>query len=157
VINDDERQMLRGLYEKHYGKRFLYRLAPTLHVSYRRFTLVSMSGRERITIDFNLGFETPMGRHAFVGDDFIIIETKTADGRGKSDLALKRQHVRSVEGCSKYCLGMVLTGEVARFNKFRSIVRRALSCMQAARRAAADIASTDRQQAKSAWMASCVG
>ena len=96
VINDDEHQMLRKLYEKSYGKRFSYRLAPALHVSYRRFTLVSRSGRERITVDFNLGFETPTGRQAFIGDDFIIIETKTADGRGKSDRALKLQHVRSV-------------------------------------------------------------
>jgi hypothetical protein len=156
VINDDERQMMRGLYEKRYGKCFPYKLAPALHVSYRRFTLVSASGRERITVDFNLGFETPMGRRAFIGDDFIIIETKTADGRGKSDRALKRQHVRGVAGCSKYCLGMVLTGEVERFNKFRSIVKRALSCMQAACHPAADLAVRTRPQAAPVWTTSCV-
>ena len=154
VINDDERQMMRGLYEKRYGKRFPYRLAPTLHVSYRRFTLVSTSGKERITVDFNLGFETPMGKQAFIGDDFIIIETKTADGRGQSDLALKRQHVRGVDGCSKYCLGMVLTGEVERFNKFRGIVKRALSCMQATHYTTAGLAASNRRQATPVRMAS---
>ena len=82
VISDGEQRMMRELYEGRYGKRFSYRLTPALHVSYRRFTLVSMSGRERITVDFNLGFETPSGRQAFIGDDFIIVETKTADGRG---------------------------------------------------------------------------
>ncbi len=155
AIGDDEQQMMRGLYEKRYGKRFSFKLAPALHVRYRRFTLVSASGRERITVDFNLGFETPMGRHAFIGDDFIIIETKTADGRGKSDLALKRQHVRSVSGCSKYCLGMVLTGEVERFNKFRSIVKRALSSMQVANQNAADLAAPTRSQAAAVWMTLC--
>ena len=155
VINDDQWQMIRGLYEKRYGKRFLYRLAPTLHVSYRRFTLVSASGRERITVDFNLGFETPIGKQAFIGDDFIIVETKTADGRGKSDQALKRQHVRSAEGCSKYCLGMVLTGEVERFNKFRGIAKRATSCMQTVRLAAADFAPSNDPQAMRIGIMSC--
>ena len=156
VIDDDQQHMLRKLYEQRYGKRFSYRLAPALHVSYRRFTLVSRSGRERITVDFNLGFETPTGRQAFIGDDFIIIETKTADGRGKSDRALKCQHVRSVNGCSKYCLGMVLTGEVERFNKFRSIARRALSCMQTAR-SAVSLAPQSLPQTPPAWMTSCAG
>lgn len=156
IISDDERQMMRKLYEERYGKCFLYRLTPTLHVSYRRFTLVSKSGRERITVDFNLAFETPMGKQVLIGDDFIIIETKTADGRGKSDRALKRQHVRSVEGCSKYCLGMVLTGEVKRFNKFRSIAKRALSCMRAAS-TATGLEPQSLPQIAPVWMTSCAG
>ncbi|MDH3659704.1 MAG: polyphosphate polymerase domain-containing protein [Alphaproteobacteria bacterium] len=129
VVNDREQQMLRELYEKNYGKAFHYRMVPALHVSYRRFTLVSASGRERITVDLNLGFETPSGKHARIGDDFIIIETKTADGRGKSDRALKQKHIRTADGCSKYCIGMALTGEVQRYNKFRAIVRKARSRM----------------------------
>lgn len=131
VLNDGEQLMLRELYENGYGKAFRYRMVPALHVSYQRFTLVSASGRERITVDLNLGFETPSGKHAQVGDDFIIIETKTADGRGKSDRALKRQHIRTADGCSKYCVGMVLTGEVRKYNKFRAIVRKAQSRMPA--------------------------
>lgn len=131
VMNDGEHQMVADLYEKTYGKAFLYQMAPALHVSYRRFTLVSVSGRERITVDLNLGFETPSGKHALIGDDFIIIETKTVDGRGKSDRALKREHIRSAAGCSKYCVGMALTREVPTYNKFRSIVRKAQSRMRA--------------------------
>jgi len=129
AVNDGEQRMLRELYEDSYGRAFRYRMVPALHVSYQRFTLVSASGRERITVDLNLGFETPSGKRAEADTDFIIIETKTADGRGKSDRALKSQHIRTADGCSKYCVGMVLTGEVEKFNKFRTIVRRAQARM----------------------------
>ncbi len=128
-MNSGEQQMIADLYERTYGKVFHYRLAPALHVSYRRLTLVSVSGNERITIDLNLHFETPSGKDVFIGDDFVIVETKTVDGRGKADWALKRQHIRSVSGCSKYCIGMALTGEVSTYNPFRPIVRLARSRM----------------------------
>jgi len=129
VMNESEQRMLSDLYEHNYGRAFHYKMVPALHVSYQRFTLVSASGRERITVDLNLGFETPSGKCAFIGDDFIIIETKTADGRGKSDRALKNRHIRSVAGCSKYCVGMALTGAVTTYGKFRPIVKLAQSRM----------------------------
>lgn len=123
AVADEQHLMLRNLYEEAYGKEFLYRMAPALFVTYKRFTLVSASGGERLTVDFHLGFETPSGKTAQIGDDFIIVETKSANGRGKSDRVLKRNRIRQAERCSKYCIGMVLAGEVQKYNKFRAIVK----------------------------------
>ncbi len=129
AVAEEELRMLRNLYEETYGKAFAYHMAPALHVSYRRFTLVSARGGERITVDFNIGFETPGGKRAQIGENFIIVETKSADGRGKADQVLKRRRIRQARGCSKYCIGLVLAGEVEKFNKFRSIVRTVRSRM----------------------------
>ncbi len=131
AIDDNEQRMLCDLYEQSYKKAFRYDMKPALHVSYKRFTLVSASGGERITVDFSLGFETPAGRTVQIGDDFIIVETKSADGRGKADRVMKQRHVRQAEGCSKYCIGMVLTGGVEKHNKFRPIVKTVRSRMRA--------------------------
>lgn len=122
TIDEAQNEMLRSLYETSYGKEFRYDMKPALHVCYQRFTLVSSTGGERTTIDFNLGFASPNGKRVQIGDDFIIIETKSSNGRGIADSLMKRNHIRTASGCSKYCVGMVLTGEVQRFNKFRPIV-----------------------------------
>ncbi len=129
MVNDAQHRMLRKLYEKSYGKVFRYEMKPALHVSYNRFTLVSSAGSERTTVDFDLGFATPSGKRVQIGDDFVIIETKSANGRGIADSLLKRNHIRQASGCSKYCIGMVLAGEVQRYNKFRPIVNRIRSRM----------------------------
>jgi len=130
AVSDEQQLMLRNLYEKNYGKAFLHRMTPALHVTYKRFTLVSASGGERVTVDFHLGFEAPSGKTAQVGDDFIIVETKSADGRGKSDRILKHNRIRQAKSCSKYCIGMVLAGEVRTYNKFRAIVKTIRSRMR---------------------------
>lgn len=129
AVDDEQQEMLRKLYKESYGKEFRFTMRPALHVTYNRFTLVSAQGGERVTVDFNLGFSTPCGKRAQIGNDFIIIETKSADGRGRSDRVLKRNRIRQAEGCSKYCIGMALVGEVRKYNKFRSIVKTARSRM----------------------------
>lgn len=129
AVDDEQQKMLCELYKESYGKEFRFTMRPALHVTYNRFTLVSALGGERITIDFNLGFSTPCGKRAQIGNDFVIIETKSADGRGRSDRILKRNRIRQADGCSKYCIGMALVGEVRNFNKFRSIVKTVKSSM----------------------------
>jgi len=125
AVADEQHRMVQNLYEEHYEKDFLYDMTPALHVTYKRFTLVSASGGERITVDFHLGFEAPSGKAALIGDDFIIVETKSENGQGKSDQVLKRNRIRQATGCSKYCIGMALTDEVRRYNSFLPVVRKA--------------------------------
>lgn len=124
-IQGEHLTMLRGLYMKNYKKHMPFELRPSLRVDYSRCTLVALNGGERVTIDFDLRFEIPHGGEEAVqvGHDFIIVETKSAKGRGITDSALKKLGVRKASKCSKYCIGVNLTGEVKKNNNFRHTIR----------------------------------
>ena len=123
-IKGDHLAMLTDLYAKNYKKEMPFELRPALIVNYSRCTLVALKGGERVTIDFDLLFELPDGGEAVqIGHDFIIVETKSAEGRGITDGALKQLGVRKASKCSKYCIGVNLTGEVSKNNNFLHTIR----------------------------------
>ena len=118
--------LLNGVYEKNYKCRYTYNLKPELIVGYRRCTLVAKQGGERVTIDFSLSFAPASGhgRKVLVGDNFIIVETKSGDGKGLADTHLRALGIRQAKKCSKYCLGVNLTGAVQQSNYFLPMIRR---------------------------------
>lgn len=115
----------QGLYGRPFGKR----LEPVLGMSYRRITLVAREGGERMTIDTGIRFN---GLAAAIcsapqrctDDEVFIVETKSAHGHGIADAVLRRHHQHPTNGCSKYCVGMSLTGAVDRYNRFRPALRK---------------------------------
>lgn len=125
-ISGQERDLLTGVYEKNYQTRFAYDLTPALLISYRRCTLVARQGGERVTIDFALGFDHPdnTDNSIRVGDNFIIVETKSGNGKGIADTVLKSLNIRQASKCSKYCLGVNLSGAVDQSNYFLPMIRR---------------------------------
>lgn len=124
-IEGEHLAMLNDLYTEIYKKEMPFRLRPALIVDYSRCTLVALKGGERVTIDFDLRFELPDDRDQTVqiGHDFIIVETKSADGRGITDSALRELGIRKASKCSKYCIGVNLTGEVTKNNNFLHTIR----------------------------------
>tara|TARA_B110000977_G_scaffold116699_1_gene150739 strand:- start:8938 stop:9831 length:894 start_codon:yes stop_codon:yes gene_type:complete len=119
--------MLSELYSENYRKEMRLDLTPSLIVNYSRCTFVSLKGGERVTIDFDLGFDRPYeaGDAVQVGRDFLVVETKSIDGRGAADSALKKMGVRKASKCSKYCIGANLTGQVSHNNHFLRNIKRA--------------------------------
>ncbi len=124
-IKAKELELLTNAYETNYGKKYTYHLIPSLIVNYKRCTLVSKYGGERVTIDFRLDFSpfNDKSERVQIGDNFIIVETKSADGKGLADKVMKHLGIRQAEKCSKYCLGLNLTGLVSRCNDFLPMVR----------------------------------
>lgn len=131
-----------------YGRPYARELEPVLQMSYRRITLVAREGGERMTIDSDIRFlaragapqagDAPSGgrcRRRLGGsacaaepqrtdDDVFIVETKSAKGNGLADTILRGLHQHPTNGCSKYCVGMSVTGAVDRFNRFRPALRK---------------------------------
>ncbi len=100
-------------------------MEPVLQMSYRRITLVAREGGERMTIDTGILFLGGRDAHQThrTDDATFVVETKSARGRGIADAVLRAQHQHPVDSCSKYCVGMSLTGAVPRFNRFRPALR----------------------------------
>ena len=119
--------MLGDFYRRIYKKDFTYNLKPALIVNYKRCTLVSLVGGERITIDYCLGFDPITGVSVNIGNDFIIVETKSEDGKGAADVMLKKFGIRQASKLSKYCVGAILTGRVTKYNNFRASLKRVVA------------------------------
>jgi hypothetical protein len=106
-----------------YGRPFGRTLERVLEMEYRRITLVARVGGERMTIDTAIRFDGESGVQS-TDEDVYIVETKSSNGNGLADAILRRLHQHPTNGCSKYCVGMSLTGSVERYNRFRPALRK---------------------------------
>ncbi len=73
--------------------------------TYRRATLVDVAGGARLTCDVDLSCTD--GRRSTRSHGHVVVESKSADGRGLADIALRDLGVRPVR-ISKYCVGVAL-------------------------------------------------
>lgn len=125
-VNGENLQMLKEVYEERYRKPMPLDLRPSLMVYYKRCTLVALQGGERVTIDHNMRFNLPepSAGDVEINNDFIIIETKSGNGKGATDRALKKMGIPRARGCSKYCVGVNLTGKTIKNNNFLNVIKR---------------------------------
>lgn len=79
-------------------------LQVTLTSTYRRTTLLSSDADTRVTIDTDLGWRTPDGRH-LDAPGVVIVETKSHSGAADTDRALWRAGIRPTS-VSKYATGL---------------------------------------------------
>jgi hypothetical protein len=125
-LDEHALQHVEQAHQALYGRPFARTLEPVLSMRYRRVTLVARQGGERLTIDSGIHFH---GAHAALaerrtGEAVFVVETKSAHGHGLADAVLRRLHQHPTNACSKYCVGMSLTGAVSRFNRFRPALRK---------------------------------
>lgn len=106
-----------------YAQPFAKPLAAVIGMQYERITLVAKAGGERMTIDTALRFQAAAITR-IVRPDMFIVETKSARGNGIADKILRSMHMHPTSRCSKYCIGMAATGQVARRNRFLPALRR---------------------------------
>jgi hypothetical protein len=97
---------------------------PSVLINYKRITLVNIKKAERVTIDIDLSFaynETQMNL-----SNLVIAEVKE-ELSGASSFKLQMRNARIREGSiSKYCLGVALTNDTVKKNKFKHTVLRIL-------------------------------
>ena len=107
----------------HYGRGLNAPCLPVMQMQYKRTTLVARVGGERLTIDRNLQFWNTE-KEAATSPEMVVVETKSAFGRGIADTVLRRNGHHPIGSCSKYCIGLAAIGLVPRFNKFLPAFRR---------------------------------
>ncbi|WP_245540568.1 polyphosphate polymerase domain-containing protein [Yaniella halotolerans] len=96
-------------------------LEAVLHNSYVRATLVNSTDGERVTSDVELRYKDSEAK--VHGPDMVVVETKTSNGRGVSDLALSELGIRPVS-MSKYCLGVAALNPELPANKWSRLMKR---------------------------------
>jgi hypothetical protein len=121
----DERCLafVQGCYRDAYHAELIQQLEPVVVVEYERVTLVARTGGERMTFDTELRFLAG-GCSCSVRPDLFIVETKAARVNGIADSNFRALHVKPTPRVSKFCIGMVVTGQVARHNGFLPALRK---------------------------------
>lgn len=124
-LGGEQLEMLCDHYLERYKSPMCLNLRPALVVGYKRSTLVALKGGERVTVDYGLSFSHPDAESApiRIGHDFIIVETKSGNGDGEVDQALRAMSIRTASKCSKYCIGVSLTNHKVRNNHFLPTIR----------------------------------
>jgi hypothetical protein len=123
LLDEQSLAHVRAAYAELYRRPLTIDLGPVLRLGFRRIMLVAKRGGERVAIDRHLTFAS--GARSFAVDpDVAIVETKSGNRSAIADRVLRGLHQHPVAGCSKYCVGLIATGEVARFNYFLPVLRR---------------------------------
>ncbi len=122
-LDDQGLDFVEACHRDLYDAPFAKPLSPVIGMQYERITLVAKAGGERMTIDTAMQFSAA-DVACVVRPDIFIVETKSARGNGIADKILRSMHVHPTKSCSKYCIGMAATGQVARRNRFLPALRR---------------------------------
>lgn len=117
-LTADSLKFLDEVVAQEYGEE-VPRLAPVLDSSYIRGTFVNPLDGERLTCDVELKYAN--SAQQIDGPDLIVVETKSADGRGVSDQALAELGIRPVS-MSKYCIGIALLNPQLPANKWSRLL-----------------------------------
>ena len=89
---------------------------PTVQNRFQRITLVNKGKTERLTIDFNVHYET---EHDAGTGELVIIELKRDGNVYSPVLEILRKLRIKPSGFSKYCIGSVLTNHRLKSNLFK--------------------------------------
>lgn len=121
-LDQDIMHFVDNCYNDCYHEHFDKELIPVISIKYQRITLVAKEGGERLTLDTGISFSTEESQRA-TPDDIFIIETKSARGNGIADKVLRSIHIKPTKRISKFCIGMVATGQVGNHNGFLPALR----------------------------------
>lgn len=125
-LTDHSLEFLDEVVTREYGEE-----VPALHAvldsAYVRGTFVNPLDGERVTCDVELQYAN--GEQQISGPDLIVVETKSADGRGVSDQALAELGIRPVS-MSKYCIGIALLNPQLPANKWSRLLHQRFDAPQ---------------------------
>ena len=109
--------------QESYDELFEKNAIPVIVIEYQRITLVAKQGGERLTIDTHMRFTSETASCAAPAEMFIV-ETKSKRGNGLADKVMRSLHIQPTKRVSKYCISLVVTGQVSRRNGFLPALRR---------------------------------
>lgn len=93
-----------------------------LIVAYKRVTLLNEEYKEKVTIDWDISFHNDSQTTQFGCLSIIELKHKSFGSQNKAFEVLKSLGLRADGGFSKYCMGLIITDQVSKYNRFKSNV-----------------------------------
>ena len=103
-----KKRFFEGVWQSLYGDK-APQISPAMQTRYNRLTLVSKTGEERLTIDFNISVKDLRNAKAqdITLDNLVIIESKSLADSCKSLEIIESHGISRANSCSKYSLGVI--------------------------------------------------
>lgn len=124
VMDEDAAHFFASIYGSLMEGSTKIDIAPTMKTTYKRFTLCSKYGDERITIDLDLSFTDPNDPESkrIELPHVAIIESKASSTKSRTAKVMKKFGITKAGGCSKYCLGLIYFDKVASHKRFKETI-----------------------------------
>ncbi len=122
-LPDELDRYLKSVVLQHHQRDLPYSYSKSLHVRYRRSTLIAKSGAERVTLDNRLNFARA-DKAVDLSSALWVIEVKSAKGVSGTDRILRELGARPAALCSKYCVGLSMTTPPQRSTRFTATVKK---------------------------------
>ena len=97
------------------------KITPSIQTKYKRITLVSNDGSERLTIDFDIKINNLRDKKSKEVNlkNLVIIESKSLNDNCKSTEIMRNNNLEEAKSCSKYSLWVVYSGLAKKFDTFK--------------------------------------
>jgi len=120
TMTKGKKRFFDGVFQSMYNEK-TPDISPAMRTKYNRLTLVSATGEERLTIDFNISVKDLRSKKAknIKLENLVIIESKSLSDNCKSLDIMKSHSIDRAGSCSKYSLGIVYSGLAEKWSKFQ--------------------------------------
>jgi len=118
-------RFFEGVFQSLYSEK-APSISPAMRTKYNRLTLVSKTGEERLTIDFNISVKDlrTKGAKNIKLDNLVIIESKSLSNDCLSVNIIESHGVERANSCSKYSLGVIYSGLAEKWSKFQETMNK---------------------------------
>lgn len=125
TMTKGKKRFFEGVFQSLYSDK-APDISPAMQTKYNRLTLVSNTGEERLTIDFNISVKDLRSKNAknIKLKNLVIIESKSLSDHCKSLDVMKSHGVKQAWACSKYSLGVVYSGLAEKWTKFEKTMKK---------------------------------
>ncbi|MCD5375026.1 polyphosphate polymerase domain-containing protein [Candidatus Gracilibacteria bacterium] len=125
TMTKGKKRFFEGVFQSLYSDK-APEISPAMRTKYNRLTLVSVTGEERLTIDFNISVKDLRNEKAknIKLDNLVIIESKSLSDNCKSLDIIKGYGVKQAGSCSKYSLGVIYSGLAEKWTKFEKTMKK---------------------------------
>lgn len=125
TMTKGKKRFFEGVFQSLYSDK-APSISPAMRTKYNRLTLVSKTGEERLTIDFNISVKDlrTKGAKNIKLDNLVIIESKSLSTDCKSIQIIESHGVDRANSCSKYSLGVIYSGLAEKWSKFQETMNR---------------------------------
>lgn len=125
TMTKGKKRFFEGVYQSLYNEK-APNISPAMRTKYNRLTLVSKTGEERLTIDFNISVKDLRNEKARdIGlDNLVIIESKSLSHDCKSLQIIEGHGIDRANSCSKYSLGVIYSGLAEKWTKFQETMNK---------------------------------
>ncbi|MDD2871958.1 MAG: polyphosphate polymerase domain-containing protein [Candidatus Gracilibacteria bacterium] len=121
-----KKRFFEGVWQSNYNGEIAPKITPSIQTKYKRITLVSNDGSERLTIDFAIKTNNLRDKKSKEVNlkNLVIIESKSLGDECKSTEIMEKHSITEAKSCSKYSLGVVYSGLAKKFDTFKETMEK---------------------------------